>query len=57
VDEAYRLALKAGAVSVREPAELPLDAHPYKITLRVAFVRGPSGEELEFFKQIVNRFA
>ena len=56
VDEAYQLALRAGAVSVKPPMELPLDAHPYRITLRVAFVRGPSGEELEFFKQIVNRF-
>ena len=56
VEAAYETALKAGAVSVKAPVEMPLDAKPLKITLRVAFVKGPSGEYLEFFKQIVNRF-
>ena len=50
-------ALRAGAVSLRAPEELPLDAKPFRITLRVAFVRGPAGEELEFCKQIVGKFA
>lgn len=54
VEEAYNIALRAGAVSVRAPEELPLDARPFRLTLRVAFVRGPSGEELEFCKQIVS---
>lgn len=57
VDEAYATALRAGAVSLRAPEELPLDAEPFRITLRVAFVRGPAGEELEFCKQIVGKFA
>ena len=57
VDEAYATALRAGAVSLRAPEELPLDAKPFRITLRVAFVRGPAGEELEFCKQIVGKFA
>ena len=57
VDEAYAAALRAGAVSLRAPEELPLDAKPFRITLRVAFVRGPAGEELEFCKQIVGQFA
>ena len=57
VDEAYAAALRAGAVSLRAPEELPLDAKPFRITLRVAFVRGPDGEELEFCKQIVGKFA
>ena len=57
VDEAYAAALRAGAVSLRAPEELPLDAKPFRITLRVAFVRGPAGEELEFCKQIVGKFA
>ncbi len=53
VDEAYRVALAAGAIPLKPPVEMPLDAHPLAMTLRVAFVKGPSGEELEFFKMIV----
>lgn len=53
VDEAYRLAVAAGATPLKPPAEMPLDAHPRALTLRVAFVKGPSGEELEFFKTVV----
>jgi catechol 2,3-dioxygenase-like lactoylglutathione lyase family enzyme len=53
VDEAYRIALEAGATSVKAPCEVPLDSHPLRLTLRVAFVKGPSGEELEFFKTVV----
>ena len=46
-------ALEAGAQSVKPPYEVPLDSHPLRLTLRVAFVKGPSGEELEFFKTVV----
>ena len=53
VDEAYRIALEAGAKPLKPPAELPLQAHPICLTLRIAFVIGPSGEELEFFKTVV----
>lgn len=53
VDEAYRIALEAGATPLKPPAEMPLDSSPLRMTLRVAFVKGPSGEELEFFKMIV----
>ena len=53
VDEAYRIALEAGATPLKPPAELPLQAHPISLTLRIAFVKGPSGEELEFFKTVV----
>ena len=56
VEAAYLTALRAGAAALKPPAEMPLDSRPNRITLRVAFVKGPSGEELEFFKQIVNRF-
>ena len=31
----------------------PLQSHPVPLTLRVAFVKGPCGEELEFFKATV----
>ncbi len=53
VDEAYRTALEAGATPCKPPVEMPLDSKPLRMTLRVAFVKGPSGEELEFFKMIV----
>lgn len=56
VDEAYNQALKAGATPDKPPYELPLDSHPLKIALRVAFVKGPDGETLEFCKQLIHRF-
>ena len=52
VDLAYETALKAGAISSREPRTVPLDSSPEKISIRVAFVKGPDNEELEFFKQV-----
>ena len=56
VEEAYRLALSAGATSVMPPTEMPLDSTPKRITLRVAFVQGPDGEEIEFCKERVFGF-
>ena len=53
VDEAYRIALEAGATPLKPPMEMPLKSHPVCLTLRIAFVKGPSGEELEFFKTVV----
>ena len=53
VDEAYRIALEAGATPLKPPAEMPLPSSPLRLTLRIAFVKGPSGEELEFFKTVV----
>ena len=50
VDAAYEAALKAGAVSKTAPLVAPLDSAPIKLTLNCAFVYGPAGEELEFFK-------
>ena len=52
VDLAYETAMKAGAVSSREPKTVPLDSTPEKISIRIAFVKGPDNEELEFFKQV-----
>ena len=52
VTEAYNRALAAGAVSSVAPKVVPLDSKPEKITINVAFVKGPDGEELEFFKQL-----
>jgi len=53
VDEAYRIALEAGATPVTPPTEMPLRSRPVALTLRIAFVKGPSGEELEFFKTVI----
>ena len=54
VDAAYDAAIAAGAVSKTAPKDAPLNSQPYKVTLRVAFVYGPDGEELEFFKMTKN---
>ena len=50
VDAAYENAISAGAVSLVAPKTVPLDSKPEKMSIRVAFVKGPDGEELEFFK-------
>ena len=50
VDAAFKTALGAGARVKSEPRTVPLDSKPAPMTLRCAFVYGPSGEELEFFK-------
>ncbi len=50
VDEAYGIALKAGAKPKSEPRVVPLDSKPVKLTLNCGFVYGPSGEEVEFFR-------
>ena len=50
VDEAYGIALKAGAKPKSEPRVVPLDSKPVKLTLNCGFVFGPSGEEVEFFR-------
>ena len=52
VDAMYKIALDAGAVSVTAPKIVPLDSKPEKMSINVAFVKGPNGEELEFFKII-----
>lgn len=53
---AYNTALEAGAESVTPPTVMNLDdARPSRMTIQVAFVKGPDGEQIEFFKQLVNR--
>lgn len=52
VDAVYEAAVKAGAVTKRAPYEAsPPDAEP-AIKMYIAFVYGPDGELLEFFKEI-----
>ena len=50
VDSAYEIALKAGAEPMIPPKTVPLDSKPEKMTIRIAFVKGPDKEQLEFFK-------
>ncbi len=50
VDAAYKTALNAGAVSVTAPKVVPLESKPERMSINIAFVKGPDGEELEFFK-------
>lgn len=50
VDAAYNIAVKAGGVPHILPKTVPIDSSPVKTTLNVAFVKGPDGEQVEFFK-------
>ena len=52
VDAAYNTALAAGATSKIAPKVVPLDSTPEKVSINIAFVYGPDGEEIEFFREI-----
>lgn len=53
VPAAYELALTLGAKPHTAPKTVPLsDAKPAPIAIQVAFVEGPDGEQVEFFKQV-----
>ncbi|MBQ8249440.1 MAG: VOC family protein [Clostridia bacterium] len=52
VEAAYNTALAAGARSKVAPKIATPGTKPEAISLNVAFVYGPDGEELEFFKEI-----
>ena len=52
VDAAYTTALAAGFVSKVPPTAVPLDSKPAKMSIQIAFVIGPDGEELEFFREL-----
>ncbi len=52
VDFAYNTALKAGFEPLTAPKTVPLDSKPERISINIAFVKGPDGEELEFFKEV-----
>lgn len=49
---AYETALNAGFEPLTAPKTVPLDSKPEKISINIAFVKGPDGEELEFFKTV-----
>ena len=52
VEEAFNIAVKAGGVPKIYPKVVPLDSSPRKMSINIAFVKGPDGEELEFFKEL-----
>lgn len=52
VAAAYEVALAAGAESQSAPRDLALQAEPKAMTIRIAFVKGPDGEVIEFFHQV-----
>ena len=48
-DGAYKNAIAAGALSHLEPQDVAIKSEP-PLPVRIAFVKGPDGELLEFFK-------
>ena len=52
VQQAYDVAIAAGFESATTPRVVPLKASPENISINIAFVNGPDGESVEFFKQV-----
>lgn len=52
VDAAFNRAIEHGAEPLTYPKVVPLDSEPEKMSINIAFVKGPDGEELEFFKKL-----
>ena len=52
VEAAYTAALAAGFAHKAAPTVIPLDSKPEKLSIQIAFVIGPDGEELEFFREL-----
>lgn len=52
VDAAFERALTAGFVPHVLPKVVPLESTPAGVTINVAFVKGPDGEQLEFFREL-----
>ena len=50
-DSALEAARAAGAEVTREPYDVTVDSRPEPMNLRIAFVRAPGGEIIEFFQQ------
>ena len=48
-DAAIEAARAAGAIVTKAPKDVTLPAHP-PLKIRVAFFKGPDGEEIEFFQ-------
>lgn len=52
VDAAFERAIAAGFEPHILPKVVPLASTPAGLTINVAFVKGPDGEQLEFFRQL-----
>ena len=52
VEAAYEKALEAGFISKSAPRVVPLASRPYTATIQIAFVYGPDGEIVEFFREL-----
>ena len=52
VEHAFDVALKAGFLPKIAPKVVPLESKPNRISINIAFVIGPDGEEVEFFKEV-----
>ena len=52
VDAAFKAAVDAGATPTQEPMDVELAATPKPLFIRNAFVLGPDGEMIEFFKNL-----
>ena len=52
VDGMYETALKAGFLPHTQPKTVPLDSTPNKMSIHIAFVKGPDNEQVEFFKEV-----
>jgi hypothetical protein len=52
VDAAYAIAREAGFGDHTAPKVVPLKATPADMSINIAFVTGPDGEEVEFFKEV-----
>lgn len=51
VDAAYAAALSVGATPITPPKTVELNSRPRLATIRVAFVAGPDGEQIELFSE------
>ena len=49
-DEAFRAALAAGAREKEAPHDVDIPSKPEIYPVRIAFIFGPNGEEIEFFE-------
>lgn len=49
VKKAYETAINAGFSPLTQPKTVPLNSSPEKMTITCAFVKGPDGEQVEFF--------
>ena len=52
VDGMFEKAISAGATPLIAPKTVPLDSKPVLASIHIAFVKGPDGEEVEFFQRL-----